>query len=304
MFTDPLSPDNDEPDPTYNAPLLPTLALPVLSTNMPLTPVLPAFDVCTRIAPLLAAVPNPLLTDTIPPVCNADTPADKIIWPPDPLLPEPTVMESTPPRPRTEDPDPIYSAPLFPELELPVLNTKVPLTPAVPAFDVCTSNDPLLVAEPTPVVINTRPPVADADVPAETVTSPPDPLVPKPTVMYTEPPPPLTASPDPIYNAPLFPEFAVPDPMYKAPLLPVLELPVLSTSIPLTPRAPAFDVRKDNEPLLVAELWPVAIDIDPPVTIDDVPADNTISPPGPLLPDPTIILSEPPLPELALPDPM
>ena len=79
----------------------------------------------------------------------------------------------------------------------------------------------------------------------------------------------------------------VPDPMYSAPLLPALALPVLSTSVPLTPALPAFDVCKSNAPLLVDTPNPLVIDTRPPVNDDEVPADNTMLPPEPLLPDPT-----------------
>ena len=76
----------------------------------------------------------------------------------------------------------MYNAPLLPELELPVLSTNNPLTPELPAFAVRRSSTPLLVAVPKPVVNDTNPPVADADVPAISTISPPDPVVPDPTV--------------------------------------------------------------------------------------------------------------------------
>jgi hypothetical protein len=41
----------------------------------------------------------------------------------------------------------MYSAPLLPELAVPVLSTTRPLTPAMPAFAVASSSDPLDVAE-------------------------------------------------------------------------------------------------------------------------------------------------------------
>jgi hypothetical protein len=91
MYSAPLLPDTDVPDPTYMAPLLPELELPVLSTSIPLTPAVPAFDVCTSKAPLLVVVPKPLAIDTRPPVADDDAPADSMISPPDPLVPEPTV---------------------------------------------------------------------------------------------------------------------------------------------------------------------------------------------------------------------
>jgi hypothetical protein len=41
------------PEPTINAPLLPLLVVPVLSTNKPLTPAAPEFAVRINKAPLL-----------------------------------------------------------------------------------------------------------------------------------------------------------------------------------------------------------------------------------------------------------
>ena len=58
-------------------PLFPELELPVLSTNKPLTPKAPAFDVISNNAPLLVAVLKPVITDTRPPVVDDEAPADK-----------------------------------------------------------------------------------------------------------------------------------------------------------------------------------------------------------------------------------
>ena len=57
-------------------------------------------------------------------------------------VPEP--MNNDPLLPDTDVPDPTYNEPLLPTLALPVLSTSIPLTPEAPAFDVCTSNAPLL----------------------------------------------------------------------------------------------------------------------------------------------------------------
>ena len=76
--------------------------------------------------------------------------------------------------------------------------------------------------------------------------------------------------------------------MYSAPLLPLLELPVLSTRRPLTPALPELDVFMTNAPLLVAVPRPVMIEIAPPVAEEETPAAIAISPPGPLLPEPTV----------------
>jgi len=102
-----------------------------------------------------------------------------------------------PARPEEADPEPRYRAPEFPLMvlpdptekvplspndELPVLNIIDPLTPEEPEFDVLNKKLPEDVAEPVPVMILTRPPLADDDKPAEMTTSPPTALFPAPTV--------------------------------------------------------------------------------------------------------------------------
>jgi hypothetical protein len=49
--------------------------------------------------------------------------------------------------------------PVAPELDVPELNVITPLTPAVPAFALRTVIAPLVVAVPSPVVIEIEPPV-------------------------------------------------------------------------------------------------------------------------------------------------
>jgi len=85
--------------------------------------------------------------------------------------------------------------------------------------------------------------------------------------------------------------------------LPELAVPVLNTNNPLTPLLPAFEELNNNEPLAVNELYPLTTDTLPPLDDADVPADNTNSPPVPLLPDPTVTYTDPPRPEIAVPDP-
>jgi len=80
----------EAPDPTYTAPLSPTLAVPVLSTNKPLTPDVPEFAVLNNNDPLVDEDPYPLTKETRPPADDELTPADSTISPPVPLLPEPT----------------------------------------------------------------------------------------------------------------------------------------------------------------------------------------------------------------------
>ena len=65
------------------------------------------------------------------------------------LVPEPTVIKTAPALPDEESPDPINSDPLLPDVvpPAPVLSIKRPLTPAVPAFAVCNTIAPLLLAD-------------------------------------------------------------------------------------------------------------------------------------------------------------
>ena len=64
-----------------------------------------------------------------------------------------------PPVPAVAAPLPIEIVPVLPELEVPELNTITPLTPDEPAFAVRTVIAPLVVAVPSPVVIEIEPPV-------------------------------------------------------------------------------------------------------------------------------------------------
>ena len=79
--------------------------------------------------------------------------------------------------------------------------------------------------------------------PDSTLTAPPDPLVPLPTLMLTIPP---------------RPPVATPEPKNKAPLFPLLADPELNTSRPLTPFVPAFALRIEITPLLVAVPSPLS----------------------------------------------
>jgi len=85
------------PDPDFESPLLiatepelPELAVPVLSCSDPLTPDRPAFAVDKRIDPLVDFDPIPLVTYTLPPVADVDSPDETNTDPPAPLSPDPT----------------------------------------------------------------------------------------------------------------------------------------------------------------------------------------------------------------------
>ena len=68
------------------APLLPAVAEPELRTTRPLTPPEPALAVKSDSAPLLVAVPEPVVMVTAPPVVPIEegemVPAESVIAPP------------------------------------------------------------------------------------------------------------------------------------------------------------------------------------------------------------------------------
>jgi hypothetical protein len=88
-------------------------------------------------------------------------------------------------------PEPKYTAPLLPELDVPVLNTNKPVMPLTPAFDVCSTTEPLLVTvlkpltilinppvdtDDKPPTIDIAPPILDREEPVDSNNSPPEPL--------------------------------------------------------------------------------------------------------------------------------
>ena len=81
---------------------------------------------------------------------------------------------------------------------------------------------------------------------------------------------------------------------------PAVDDPVFNVKSPLVPALPPSAVFRVNAPLEVAELLPLLIDIDPPVS-SDLPATITIRPPTPLSPVPAAMLMLPPTPLEALP---
>ena len=82
-----------------------------------------------------------------------------VIIPPAPLVPLPTVIVIEPPVPAVAAPEPIQTVPVVPSLDVPELNVITPLTPEVPALAVRIVIVPLVVAVPSPVVIEIEPPV-------------------------------------------------------------------------------------------------------------------------------------------------
>ena len=152
---------------------------------------------------------------------------------------------------------------------------------------------PLLVLLPFPPVAKICPPTEFAAVvsPAVNMKSPPWYVVPEPIDTRTSPPLPLVAAP--VLNV-------------KCPDVPELVVPVENITPPLTPRVPAFNVRRTTAPLVVVVPCPDTIERAPPELIEDaavlVPAVKRISaPPIPPDPDPADIIISPPLPPVAAP---
>ena len=147
------------PEPIEMEPEVPELDVPELKTSTPLTPVSPAFDVRIVIAPLEAALLEPLARAIAPPVATPLSPAVSVTMPPAPLLPLPTVMLIVPPLPPVAVPLPIEMEPDEPEFAVPELNTSTPLTPASPALEVRIVIAPLVLAMPCPLSMPMEPPV-------------------------------------------------------------------------------------------------------------------------------------------------
>ncbi|MEC8428447.1 MAG: hypothetical protein VXZ35_08475, partial [Pseudomonadota bacterium] len=99
------------------------------------------------------------------------------------------------------------------------------------------------------------------------------------------------------------PPVAAPEPRYRAPLFPLLADPELNTSRPLTPFVPAFALRIEITPLLVAVPSPLSKLSAPPVFTLLRPDSTLTPPPDPLVPLPTLMLTMPPRPPVATPDP-
>jgi hypothetical protein len=116
-------------------------------------------------------------SDTAPPV-PADvavlSPAEKIMSPPVYFVPEPIDMRMSPDFPAVAAPVIIDTSPDVPELVVPEEKRKCPLIPVSPALTVRKTIDPLLVAVPNPVDMDTVPPVFADESPANCWISPPE----------------------------------------------------------------------------------------------------------------------------------
>jgi hypothetical protein len=159
MLTAPALPPVAEPEPTRIDPVVPELDVPELKDRSPLTPLVPAFAVAIVMAPLVLAMPWPLVTPIAPPVRTVLSPAATVIKPPVPLKPVPTVMLTAPALPSVAAPVPRKMAPEEPEFDVPELNESRPLTPLSPAFEVRIVIAPLVLAIPWPLAKLMAPPV-------------------------------------------------------------------------------------------------------------------------------------------------
>ena len=168
--------------------------MPDEKIKCPLTPVVPAFTVCSTTLPLDVATPAPDNKLIIPPVPSAvavESPAFKPIAPPSAIVPVPTTNLMSPPFPAVASPEVRIRLPLVPLLVVPEANSSNPLTPEVPALTVCIFKTPLEVAVPLPLLKETAPPVAAWPIPPEISKVPPRPPVvedPVPLEREIEPP--------------------------------------------------------------------------------------------------------------------
>ena len=265
----------DAPLPIDKLPLAPVLVVPELNTNVPLTPLSPAFKERSCTFPLDVNDPNPeyiaidppdrplpapaarVTVPPIPPVACFDSPArmdtnpprlfcavvspEKIhMLPPFPVEPSPTVIEIDPPFPTVDAPDPNDTLPLFPLLDAPELKLREPLTPPSPAFTVRTHKFPLEVALPCPVNNETSPPEDPLPAPPDIITSPPllavVPLASPPRIFMVPPTiPSAVVSPAVIFTAPPLALFPWPTATVIEPPLPPVAAPVPTEIDPVLP---------------------------------------------------------------------
>lgn len=143
----------------FNTPLFPAIEDPELNERHPLVPLVPEFEVERHTAPLLDAVPSPVLTTTTPPERTVLRPDAISKLPPTPLVPIPIVTLNAPPQPAVDASEPKFTHPVLPALELPELNMRRPLVPAMPAFDAAIWTSPLLDTVPSPLAKARQPPL-------------------------------------------------------------------------------------------------------------------------------------------------
>jgi hypothetical protein len=149
-----------------------------------------------------------------------------------------------------------------PSVVVPELKVSFPLTPAVPALDVFTTNCPLVDVVPRPLVREIAPPVPYPNAavlsPARTVKSPPVSWF---TLAASSPVPGEMES----TMSPPLPKVAAPDEKTIDPDDPKLVVPDVKVNEPLTPLVPAFIVLKTILPLDCVVLYPADNEMLPPV---------------------------------------
>merc|ERR1712091_716082 len=123
--------------------------------------------------------------------------------------------------------------------------------------------------------------------------------------MLMEPPLPLATVPVPTRSSPLLPELVVPLLNIRKPLTPVVPaLAVLITMDPLVVLVPC-PVNNDKKPPVSTSLRPVFTNMCPPAAaaavVVEAPDRSVNPPPATLVPVPTVMLMEPPLPLAAVP---
>ena len=143
----PARPPFESPVYNFTPPELASVALPVWSVNIPLSPERPELAVCMRMSPLVVATPCPDLSTKFPPVLFAELPGITVMSPLGRVSDVPEVMVTAP--------EPLVVA--SPE----EINT-VPLAPLVPEFAVLILKSPLDVASEPPETKLTLPPVPAA----------------------------------------------------------------------------------------------------------------------------------------------
>lgn len=182
---------------------------------------------------------------------------------------------------------PIFLVPLFPVDVPPVLNNSTPLLPLPPLLALAKMIDPLLDIVPSPLTMQSCPPVLTE-------------LLPK--IKLTEAPIALAPLPAPTITVPALPPVATEEPIKIAPEFPFVDAPELKTRQPLDPDRPELELRRLILPLLVAVPSPLSSKIDPPLVATARPA-MTLTPALPLVPLPITTCMLPLVPLVAAPDP-
>jgi hypothetical protein len=132
----------------------PLLVVPDVKLNLPLAPVVPAFNVDTINAPLDVGRPYPvsmLIDPPEPPTEYVDSPPFTTTSPPVNVVPAPTDKMTSPPFPFVAVPVYTTDIPEEPELVVPVKNSNDPLVPFVPVFTDWISIAALVDEYPFPV---------------------------------------------------------------------------------------------------------------------------------------------------------